>query len=400
MHSIAPVNKVSEVGKGEGFIYSSGGLQPVSAANSAEQADGSKSPRCSAPPRYVTDLWPGPTLDPELQGLLEYFIDVASGTMSSHESVRSETCRVLLPIATNAPSLLSALLALSAAHRSSVDDCSGTKPHWTGLAKSLKLQSIQSLRHEMQAATGESLQVVVATSLMLCQSVLAYDLEDYNTWRVFLSGARTAMCNADMIPGGGTTIRYLKKRFRLLEAIAMLSPQGFPASDLLADMEDDHTGISPVFMDDAAGCSTDVFKMLRVVSAAVWERDRLDVSPAGSSILTLQDLLQEASALEQQLLWMIESDPHTTLGFPPGIQETLKPEQIDEFRVCNRIFQHTALIYLRAGVMRIPSSNEEIQSSVREVIRLASSASPPRALSPYLGLNTAIFIAGCHSTGH
>ncbi|KAM5352823.1 hypothetical protein ACJ41O_005545 [Fusarium nematophilum] len=302
-------------------------------------------------------------------------------------------------MAVEVPSLLNAILAISWSHRSLAKGQHSQNAGHEAQAMQLKMKSIHCLRYEIESTRGMHPAAVLATSLMLCQCVLSHNLGDYNSWRVFLEGAKVALagvCGADS-SADDTTTRYLRDRYALFEMIAMLTPRGFPARDLVADSDSRHADISEIYLDDKIGCSTDTLRLFRTISALAWERTQLQTLSNGDSMLTLQDLENEASNLEDELLEIIKRDEQQPPDFYPGVREMLSQEQMNEFSACNQIFGYTALIHLRKEVKQLDSRSSSIQDPIRKIVSLAAAIEPPRGLSPGLGLNTALFIAGCEA---
>ncbi|KAF7540735.1 hypothetical protein G7054_g1198 [Neopestalotiopsis clavispora] len=154
------------------------------------------------------------------------------------------------------------------------------------------------------------------------------------------------------------------------------------------------------FFLDKYGCSANVRKLLRNIAALAWERRRLpnsDKPLVTTSMLSTLDVIHEARALEAELMATIEYDENAQPVFLPDILESLTADQVSEFITCNQIYEHMLLLYLRAEVLRLVTASSEVQEPVRKIITLASLITPHRGLSPSTGLNTALFIAGCHA---
>ncbi|EEU33811.1 uncharacterized protein NECHADRAFT_102284 [Fusarium vanettenii 77-13-4] len=354
-----------------------------------------------------------PDVEPGLLILLDYFVHVASESMCTHQQIRSELCQTLIPMSHTVPSLLSAILSYSASHRVA-DPLISTHQQDKVLAARLKLESIHRLRNEVDASVTGA-QGTLATSLMLLQCVLAHQNDDYNAWRLFLHGARTAMkVITSARPKSGWTapnpsLRYLQDRYQLFELIAMLPPSGFPASITLMDelpsspptSADWLTATSPLtFFLDNYGCSTDVRRLLRGISALAWERRQLNTRSdpnCSSPALNMAELDQKSRTLEAELLCVINRDQQPRPIFSPAVLDILTEEQIFEFITCNQIYEYMLLTFLRKEVIGMATASEEVQGPIREIINLTSLLQPLHGLSPSTGLNTALFIAGRHA---
>lgn len=399
-----------------GFVYS--GSEPSVAdasdttSNNSERIDytPSASARLDSPHPALRQF---PNVDSNLSLLLDYFIHVGSPSMCTHQQNRLETCQALIPMSHTVPSLLSAMLSYSAAHRMA-DHTQSTQPNDKTLITRLKLESIQRLRQEVGSPTSPP-EGTLATSLMLLQCIAGHQDDDFASWRIFLHGARTALAVTTASRSklakthSNPTLRYLRDRYQLFELIAMLSPGGFPAYEAIEggfpESEGDNSAATRGlnFFLDKYGCSNDVRILLRNISALAWERRRLtspDKSRAKTSTLSVLDADQEATILEADLLSMIERDKQFQPVFSPSILNSLTEVQVFEFITCNQIYEYMLLMFLRTEVMGMATASDEVQEPICEIIRLTSLLEPPRGLSPITGLNTALFIAGRHALPH
>ncbi|KAJ5753465.1 uncharacterized protein N7511_007618 [Penicillium nucicola] len=285
--------------------------------------------------RSLSGLPPG--LDAELQQLWHYFVTTASGTISCHKQMQNETCRVLLPMAFEDPALRHAILAFSSAHRANQKD---SETSW----ESLKLHASASV------------------------------LSD-------------------------PSVSFLRRRYSLLEMVASLTPDGFLAED--SNYESPETSQQPyrVFFDDYAGCYPEIFEVFHQIRAISWKRQQKEHD--SYEMIPLYDPQYELDAIniEGRLLAMIKRDESSRPCFSPSLQDTLDEKQTLEFAYCNLLLEYTALIHIRTQLMSLDSEALEVQQPVKMIIHLIQQLEPPSGLSPVLGVNTALFIAGRYAFG-
>jgi hypothetical protein len=343
-----------------------------------------------------------PGLDAELQQLWHYFVSTASGTMSCHKQMQNETCRVLLPMAFKDPALRYAIFAFSSAHKANQTDSESSRGSLKWHAASLRTKSIGQLRQEIVSGHNR-LETIFATCLILCLGTLCHENEEYNSWRTHLQGARAIMSAIYAAQSDSTnldpSISFLRRRYSLLEMVASLTPDGFPAEDSSYGSFITSSQPTRAFFDDYAGCYPEIFEIFHQIGAFAWERRQREHDSYNFVPLPDPDFELQAANLESRLLEMIERDESTRPCFSPSLQETLDEKQTLEFAYCNLLLEYTALIHIRAQIMNLDSEAMEIQQPVKMIIHLVQQLEPPSGLSPVLGVNTALFIAGRYAFG-
>ncbi|KAJ6100153.1 hypothetical protein N7467_001688 [Penicillium canescens] len=181
--------------------------------------------------------------------------------------------------------------------------------------------------------------------------------------------------------------------------VASLTPDGFPAGDLSYESSETSSQPSRVFFDDYAGCYPEIFEIFHQIGAVSWERRQREHDSYNFVPLSDPDFELQAANLESRLLEMIERDKSTRPCFSPSLQETLDEKQALEFAYCNLLLEYTALIHIRTQIMSLDSEAVEVQQPVKMIIHLVQQLEPPSGLSPVLGVNTALFIAGRYAFG-
>jgi hypothetical protein len=175
--------------------------------------------------------------------------------------------------------------------------------------------------------------------------------------------------------------------------VASLTPDGFPADGLSYGSSGNLPQQTRIFFDDYAGCYPEIFEIFHQIGTVAWkQRQRHD------SFNSLEFRL-EVFGLENRLLAMIERDKSTEPRFSPSLQKTLDEKQTFEFAYCNLLLENTALIHVRTQIMGLDPEAVEVQQPVKMIIHLVQQLEPPSGLSPVLGVNTALFIAGRYAYG-
>lgn len=309
---------------------------------------------------------------------------------------RSETCHVLFPLAAASSAVLHSILAFAAAHRAAHITTDVESRRLSFQAASLQTKSIHDLQAEVMAVKQPA--AVLATSLMLCLGVLCHGGGDYSSWRIYLLGAKAslyALCgskstsNMDQIP-----VNYLKRRYELLETIAMLSPGGFPAIDT-ARLET-QTYQTEVFLDDHSACYTDVLNILRQIGVAILDKFGMQ-HDRQTSLPSTDNYTVTADELEAKVCQMIARDQNTAPVFRPGIFETMNATLAKDFAICNKIYEYTALLLIRVRLRQKRLDSLEVVAVIKNIIHLGRLIEPRTVLSPGLGLNTAFHTAGTYA---
>ncbi|KAJ5319887.1 c6 zinc finger domain containing protein [Penicillium antarcticum] len=196
-----------------------------------------------------------------------------------------------------------------------------------------------------------------------------------------------------------SSISFLRRRYSLLEMVASLTLDGFPAEDLNYGSSETSSQPTRVFFDDYAGCYPEIFEIFHQIRAVAWERGQRERNSHDFVSLSDSDFYSEPANLESRILAMIERDESTRPCFSPSLQGTLDEKQTLEFAYCNLLLEYTALIHIRTQIMSLDPEAMEVQQPVKMIIHLIQQLEPPSGLSPVLGVNTALFIAGRYAFG-
>lgn len=393
-------------------------------------------------PRTLPEL---PDVDPQVWAALHYFVHKGSAAISTHKQIQEEACSALIPAALAAPALLHAISAFAAAQQATYANNAHDRMRLNMHELQSRMRSIQILQEGMAGGEATSPAVVLGSSLMLCLCTLYGGNDDYGSWRIYLRGARAAFA-ASSARGSGygsdgsngrspargavenrnnPLARYLRKRYNLLEVLAMLSTNSFEALEL-GDGDSDYgcdkassAGESldspQVFFDDHVACYTDLFNLLRVIGAVAWERRQKQQQAAqerqagtggtnasgeatANNLLSEADFAAEADNLEAEVRRMMARNRKTPPVLRPSVRAVLDSAQIAEFALCNEVHEQYALLQIRAEIRGWPSDDPRVQQPVQQIMELATRMQLRSGLSPALGLNTPLFGAGQHAT--
>ncbi|KUJ21878.1 uncharacterized protein LY89DRAFT_729374 [Mollisia scopiformis] len=335
-----------------------------------------------------------PSLTMEEKRLLFHFTDEASRITCCNPHVQKELCSLIVPMAVESPALMNATLAWAALHSmtfyGSIAGESATEAMQT-IAK-FKARSIEGLRRELQAST--SIDALLATIRTLCQCEIHSGSDHGSTWRVHIKGAKALMNTIDHSGAASSSRpRLLYRWYASLDSLALLSSSSTPIED--SELPEDVRNLEnvQVYLDDYNGYSTDLSYLLGRIGNAIVAQKRRDLLFPGLSVNL------EADFLENAICQIMERDNSATPSFYPGVLEKLSPHAIQEYAWCNQAYQHTALIYIRRHLRKLPSDSPEIQDSVKTIIECVRLITPAYGLSPTIVLTTPLFAAGCEALG-
>ena len=368
--------------------------------------------------------------------LLHHFASEASLITSCHPSIQADFCQLLVPMAFSYPPLLSALMALSAIHRSTLYSSSISTPiaaNETTSIISLKSSSISKLRNELdshhsQLSTSATREAALATALTLCMCEIHSGADQPRSWRLHLEGAKAILSSSPEneeslnsvldVSGNPTSQSALLERwFISIEALAAITAKGLKRAQSFGnddtEMEIDVTGKEKeVYLDDYFGFSTDLAQTFKAIGAAAWERRSLNASksnpnfsfalnPSSSSSSTSPvtslsegDLEFEAANLEISVRMMLARDEASPPMFYAGVREKLDEIAVHEFYLCNEMYQHSALIHIYRRVRCLPRAHQLVQTSVQRILECVRGIQPRGGLSPYIVLTMPLFTAG------
>lgn len=339
------------------------------------------------------------------RSLLDHFTNVASRVISCHPVVQNDIRHLIIPAALENSGLFHATMALSAIHQKSlgclaIDAAQADKLifHFIG-------NSLRSLRQDLQQRDPSKCTALLATirTLFLCDVHTGGDRP--GTWRAHFEGAKALMQTVESWDGQSFSNRnntpfFLRRWYNNTESLVALTADGlsrgqlarFSSHPLLEDVLD-----SQVYLDEYTGFSTDLHSVFQEIGAAAWECHKQEADPSWQSVLSQEDLDNEAAHLGKTVQSMIERDLTQTPCFHPDLEEKLSSQQIQDFRFSNEAYQQMALIHIHRKISRQPASSPAVQNAVKRTLQCIDAITPTAGLSPLVVLTTPLFTAGCEA---
>ncbi|KEF55203.1 uncharacterized protein A1O9_08857 [Exophiala aquamarina CBS 119918] len=200
-----------------------------------------------------------PMVQKEFQPLLDYFVHGMTISISCHKGIQDDICSTIVPMSLRVPHLLSAVLALAAAHRQS-----------SGLAEGdcqfelMKGRSLKQLRSALTQFSPTDNDQILATTLILCMAEVISPTSAVSSWRSHLYGAATLSSQHSTSSGcsQSSTSAFLRRKFQALQAIALAcGAQSYDGHILEAA-----TGQCDAHIDDLAGYSTNLFPIFQEIN--------------------------------------------------------------------------------------------------------------------------------------
>lgn len=340
------------------------------------------------------------------KALLNHFVLSASQITSCHPSLQDEYCRTLLPMAVQTPSLFSAVMALSQTHREAGIEIPAPDGQMS-LVQSFRGASIQSLSKDLEVFDVRTAEASLATILTLCLCEIHAGSYESKSWRVHFDGARAVLAAISRSSGNriairGSTLEFLERWYISIEALAALTAKGLPRGQLKGS-----DGAQPVvesqdgiYIDDYIGFSTDLIPVFREIGAAAWEQRRRDAGSPEACRAPQAEFDEEIEVLETSIRNMITRDIMYPPSFYPGVREKLSENQIEDYCLVNRTYQHAALIHLYRRVQKLARTSPQVQNSVKAILDCANRITLTAGLSPWIVLATPLFTAGCDALGN
>ena len=316
---------------------------------------------------------------------LDYFIRDASSAICCHESIRQDTCQAVVSVGCTFPGLLYACLLFGALHASSRKHASSKLDVQI---LELRATALSLLREQLHADDQSNYAAVIATALMLATGELRYDAEA-SSWRKHFDCARQlladAVQNGQEKAGNGALWRFIHRRFALLEFLVSLPSSARRVSGSACPQQLPTVQANGV-IDAGLACCQDLLQVFTWIGALE------DISNAPGNDVTVPHVADMASELVQIVRLMMARDQER----PPTLNDLeafCDDDQRHAYQISNAIAQHLALIFL----YRYSRDTAGIGVSVGSIIRLAFEMPKHNGLHPYIGLTTALFVAGCEA---
>lgn len=296
------------------------------------------------------------------------------------------------------PALLSAILALSSIHKTSLYPPQGEPNEII----TYKTSSIIKLRSDLSQFNERMRNAALATILTLCMCEIHSGADKPRSWRLHLEGAKAFIASDSEETPLTSASSLLRRWYTSIEALAAITAKGLPAGELTpgsASVPDHAETSEQIFLDDYFGFSTDLPAAFKEIGAAAWKRRSTLLQPDAFQSLSELDFKGEADSLEASIQAMIDRDQVSPPKFYPGVEGYLSSDAIHEFRLCNETYQHAALIHIERRVRLEPKESPAVQRSVKRILGCARQIIPKTGLSPWIVLTMPLFTAGREAIG-
>lgn len=333
-------------------------------------------------------------LSAENRALLDHFMSCTTTALSCHQLVRQEINSVLIPLAAQAPYLLTSLLCLAATNRISL----GLEQSTLQLDR-LKTVSIRQLLNALSNPRCVLDDAVIASVLVLCTTDIVSVNQNPGSWRSHLQGAATIlsenMKHANSLGLRPTSLTYTSsffwRWFISIETASLMSggksvvPSSMPRL-FLATRAHSELLFAEDEIDDFAGFSTSLIHVFSKIKQL--EADIADPNCDKASISArCGDLI---SHINERI---VSHRPY----FRPDVAITLSIDHRLDFTAINVSFHHVALLRIYRNVCRLPSSDTLVQDSVSTIISLCASTKLLREPCPRVAVLQPLFAAGCEA---
>jgi len=372
----------------------------------------SKSKAAQVQPQPSFDLILPQSVDPFLslsndqKALLHHFINDASQITACHSGMQQDICRMIVPMALQTPSLLYATTALSAIHIQALHNQSESVKTAPDIARLMAL-SLEHFRQELQNPSSKGSEALVATARTLCLAEIHSGAINPNSWRAHIEGARALMKSSDAagedsLRSEGGFRRYLDRWYWSIVSLTALTGNGPPIGDISEFAPSDLAGQRglPDYLDDYWGFTVDLAAVFRQIGAAAWRNHQVEKDAQGFIEGEIDSSMEdEAATLESSVRQLMDRGASSEPSLYPGVAEGLSAESVQQLSLCNKAFQHSALIQINRRLRKIPATSDQVQHSVQRILEYTRQIGPSSGLSPWVMLTTPLFIAGCEARG-
>lgn len=346
------------------------------------------------PSKHVPQSLPnGIMLPRKYQRLLSYFVDDILPSLSCHPCIHEDLCRGLVPVMIRSPQLMSASLALSAAGALSrgIQEIEGVD--LVGMLGHLQTLGLSLLRNAL--ATGQSIEIMLATCLIWCLTDVFTYRKELSSWRIHLQGMRALLnrSNAyrDFIAPSSSMQLPMRHLYQLYLSLQTLPHIPALNSRDQVDSLSAPTAPNPAWLsmpspgiDGFLGYSNELLDILHRID----ELSRFD--PFGGP-----EMICEADILLGKLTGMITRD--TTA--PPDILicMPLSPEYSREFTLCHQTFQQATLIHLYRRLYHLPSGSQPIQEAVSAIEERVGKMIQGKPCHTWVAMAMPLFTLACEA---
>jgi hypothetical protein len=350
--------------------------------------------------------------------LMSHFTVTLTRCLSLHQTMQDDFCTALVPMAldtSHGTHLLSAVLALSAIHQSSlgcwIDD--------THLAQ-LRHSSLRQLRRQVIGQDTSVDEKSIATALSLCLCDILLGGEKPRSWRLHLQGAATMikghLSSYSHHRGQSGNMVFLWRWWRSLEALAVLS--GSPSvSNITADAVQTPSGALTVaqaqdgddYIDIFDGFSTKLLPVIEEVNMLAAESDALRKLEGLHGLEDLPDPVRVLRFAHTSRCSRVAADIQKSMmtygavnhakvdhySSRVGDEEPDDPVMLD-FPSLNEAYHLAVLLQLYQRVMNLSITDSVVQRTVKRLIRCMKRITLyDHHASPGVATLQPIFTLGC-----
>jgi hypothetical protein len=325
-----------------------------------------------------------PVVPQEFRSLLDYFVQGMTISISCHKGIQDEICSSILPMAMEVPHLLSAVLALAAAHRQPSGPAQEKCPF-----ELMKGKSIKQLRSALDLFDPTESDQVLATTLILCMAEIISPDSGAASWRSHLHGAASLAACAPS--STSSTSKFLRRKFQALQAVALAcGSKSYEGEILLGQFEEAHARI-----DDLAGYSTSLLPIFKAINDLERSQEGQDVgfichAPPGLPHFGCNSSVEHQSHLLfdriQGLMAKRNLSPiQSTQGLSWAVRQ--------ELHLLDEAYHHMAILQVfRRGSLSVP--RQMIEDSRRAILTCLAAMSFQRTPCPGVAALSPLFVAG------
>lgn len=299
---------------------------------------------------------------------------------------------MIVSVASVYPCILYSALLFSAIHKTSAVGRIPGADAWDVPLLELNALTLSMLREELHQ-THADYKAIAAASLMLATAELRYNPEG-SAWRMHFDSAKRLLVLAGKQDADDTLSRFIERRVALIQfLIALPTPWSSDRRCISSELQqpDDQCIATIGTIDSTLACVQEVslaFEYIGQFPSLTDDIERCDNSTTSSAIaLSLVVFLQR----------VIDRDQETPPILSNDIRESCAADEVEEYRICNRIAQHMALLCTYRYGLGLGRDTAIVAESVDAIIDLAHSISKRKGSHPYLCLTTSLFIAGCEA---
>ncbi|KAJ6262088.1 hypothetical protein Dda_2893 [Drechslerella dactyloides] len=403
---------VDNTGAWDDWLVQNGGLNTAPTPSDLEFYD-SKPPMVPSPPSSVYSLDYSPqvpdfdynyNLHPQLPQLLEnptvreliaHYDQAVAPVMAWIDSPSNPWRKIMIPLAAQSPTLLLALLAVSASHLSV--QSGGNHPLYSPAASRYRDSALALITSRLRIETGalgyqspdpgHQLREKIESDATLAAIIMLTNFEQIggqtNAWRTHLDAARAMVklraSASQMASQNDPVSTFLFTQLHFIDVMASTTTFA-GASDAAKDFE--------IPMNPPTSGREELFEDFLLVMHQItrWERMLSNAERSPPSI-------PPPEAIQTRF----ESARQRTLLASAAFASVLSAEQKDDFNLLISVYHHSGLLYAWRSLYNLPSTHILVSTSKRELYRSLHSIKDQKRFA--VDLVYPLFILGTESVG-